>query len=204
MSDKFKSNYAIQVESARADFVRWDRGKMNVRLVAAQDEQFWFMRFFGTTFSVSKTTGEVLHCSTGEAAGFSATMTIYDVLCYAKPGAAICGEWQTLTKLSPQSHFGSASSNSFFKRVANSFSGNIELLKQACVKMGGLETTKADVGFMFQVFPFLPVIFQFWDGDEEFKPRVNFLFDKNTLDFIHFETAWYVAGHLVDSLKGEL
>jgi hypothetical protein len=67
-----------------------------------------------------------------------------------------------------------------------------------------VETTKADVGFMFDVFPFLPVIFQFWDGDDEFAARINFLFDKNTMDYLHFETAGYVADYLTGLIEKEM
>jgi hypothetical protein len=128
-------------------------------------------------------------------------MSIYDVLCYTKDGATLSGDWKTLSNLSPHSNFGAGSEKSLNSPVAKRFSGKTAELRNACIKLGGIAATKADVGFLFNAFSFLPVVFQYWDGDEEFEPRIIFLFDANTLDYIHFETAWYVGSHLLDIIE---
>lgn len=51
------------------------------------------------------------------------------------------------------------------------------------------------------MFSFFPVAFRFWEGDEEFSPVITLLWDKNSLDFMHFETLYYVMNHLLERLK---
>ena len=113
------------------------------------------------------------------------------------PGACLSGQWQTLNNLSVHSNFGAVGRSPHLE-TAKQYSGKVSELTRACTALGGRASTKADVGFLFDAFPFLPIIFQFWDGDEEFDPKINFLFDSNTLNYIHFETAWYVADHLLE------
>ena len=48
--------------------------------------------------------------------------------------------------------------------------------------------------YAIPVFRDFSVLFQFWDGDEEFPPRIRWLFDENALSFMHYETLWYVMG----------
>ena len=51
------------------------------------------------------------------------------------------------------------------------------------------------------VFPFFPVMFQFWEGDEEFSPQVRVLWDRNTMQYLHFETTYYLQGDLMERLQ---
>ena len=197
------SNYTKQAESAREYFLKWDQAEMIRRFNLEHDGEFLYIDFFGEPYSILRSTGEVLFRNSGRRASFHSVMSIYDILCYSKPGARLSGEWQTLNNLSAHSNFG-ASGRSPHLETAKRYSGKASGLTQACAALGGHEATKADAGFYFDAFSFLPVIFQFWAGDEEFDPKINFLFDSNTLDFIHFETAWYVAGRLLELIDGAL
>ena len=199
MPDENTDNYAKQVIAARELFLKWDQKKLIRRTGIDIDTGFIYINFFEERYSVNRSSGEVMFCEKS-AADYSAVMVIYDVLCNSKPDAALSGEWQSLEYLTPHSNFGSTD-KSIFSQAAKAFSGRIDELKKACMNAGGIETKKGDAGFMFNAFPFLPVLFQFWDGDDEFEPRISFHFDKNTLDYIMFETAWFVAGYLIDKIS---
>ena len=201
MSER-KSNYDIQADTARELFLDWDQEKMISRFGLEHDQSFLYIDFFGETHKIDRKTGEVFLIN-GDEASFSAVMSIFDVLCYAKDGAVLSGEWRTLHTLSPHSNFG-ASGRTLHKREEQLFSGKTERLHEICHELGGTAATKADVGYIFDAFTFLPMLFQFWEGDEEFSPKLSFLFDSNTLDFMRFETAWYVAGQLIRLIEKRL
>ena len=42
---------------------------------------------------------------------------------------------------------------------------------------------------------------QLWYGDEEFPPRLRFLWDENTTRYIRYETTWYALGLLMKRLR---
>lgn len=49
----------------------------------------------------------------------------------------------------------------------------------------------------------VPVWVQFWHSDEEFAPRLRYLWDENALQFIRYETMWYAVGLLLERIKEE-
>ena len=59
---------------------------------------------------------------------------------------------------------------------------------------------KGDVSYAIPVFRDFWILFQFWDGDDEFPASIKYLFDENALQFMHYETLWYVMGTLADRL----
>ena len=75
---------------------------------------------------------------------------------------------------------------------------------KVCELTGGKIQPKmagADLTYLFQVTDFFPVLLQFWDGDEEFPPKMLILWDENTDRFMHFETTFYLQGDLLERLK---
>ena len=54
------------------------------------------------------------------------------------------------------------------------------------------------------VFDFFPVCVRFWDADEEFPASLQFFWDAGALDFLYYETLWYVMGELLDRLAEEI
>ena len=60
---------------------------------------------------------------------------------------------------------------------------------------------KHDIAYRLDLFPFLPIRLQFWQADEEFPASFQLHWDMNTLDFVHYETTYYIAGHLYSRLR---
>jgi len=54
------------------------------------------------------------------------------------------------------------------------------------------------------IFPDLSMQLKFYFADEEFPPSLTFLWDKNILDFVRYETVYYIAGVLRDRLMEAL
>ena len=65
---------------------------------------------------------------------------------------------------------------------------------------GHLAGPGGDVSRILDVFDFFPVCVRFWDADEEFPASLQFLWDANALDFLYYETLWYVMGDLLERL----
>ena len=79
----------------------------------------------------------------------------------------------------------------------------MEEVKQACICLGGKQMQRlagADLTFEMPVLPEFSVLFQFWDGDEEFPPKILLLWDKVSLSYLHFETTYYLQGDLLKAI----
>ena len=100
---------------------------------------------------------------------------------------------------------GNLSQNSgFFKNTADFFNGKTVELRNACVALSGKELGKGDVAFELKLFPFLPIIIRFWEADDEFPASIQILTDRNTLDYMHYETLIFALTHLFSRLKEEM
>lgn len=132
---------------------------------------------------------------------FNAVMTIYDALCYPKERPALAGEWCPLANLQVA---GSPNADIFNAKYAEAFSGHTDRLRQACEALGGRPpqiSAGADICWEFDVFPFFPLQLRFWEKDEEFPAKLQLLWDRNSLQFMHFETLYYLMGVLLEKLR---
>ena len=64
-----------------------------------------------------------------------------------------------------------------------------------------MKAGRGDVAYQIPLFDFLPVIFQFWNSDEEFPPSLKFFTDKNMLEYMHYETVWFAMSHLLERIE---
>lgn len=67
---------------------------------------------------------------------------------------------------------------------------------QACRMLGGQPVPLGDLGFQLPVFPDLAMQLKFYHADEEFPPTLTLMWDRNTLDFVRYETVYYIASAL--------
>ena len=70
----------------------------------------------------------------------------------------------------------------------------------ACEALGGIPVKMGDIGYQFPVFGPLSVILKFYHSDEDFPASCTLLWDANTLQFLFYETTFYIAGFLLKSI----
>ena len=191
------SNYVRQAIAARDAFLRWDQEAMIRRYGLDADRDFLYIAFCGGSYRVSRKSGQIDLLSGEfweECLDFDAVMSIYDVLCRDKT-PTLSGEVCSIFAL-PNVVLSSGLGSSTFTDAARWFSGKTEALCRACRALGGTALEGGDAAFRLPVFPFFPVILRFWDADEEFPAQLNLLWDKNSQQFVRYETLYYIAGSL--------
>ena len=58
------------------------------------------------------------------------------------------------------------------------------------------EVPGGDLGYAAELFDGLRIGIQFWFGDEEFFPRVRYLWDENALQYLRYETMYFAVSLL--------
>lgn len=204
------SNYDRQVDIGRRIFMEYDQDKIIRRYELLADEHWIYLDYLDASYRISRENGKIEEQQKEncwkECRSYDTVMTIYDLLCYAKGDTApvLYGAWQTLENFAVGS---SPGTGAFTKKYAKQFRNSAEKLKAACKKLGGImqkSMARADVTCLIPVTSFFPVLLQFWDGDEEFDPELVLLWDKNSNQFLHFETMFYLQGDLLDRIKNKL
>lgn len=202
------SNYEIAKCNAKNDFLKYDQDEMIKKWKLVSDEQFIYVEMLGRTYRVNRMDGVVEGSGNQFAdcceADYNETMTIYDLLCYAKKDAVLTGKFVSMQGLSAVKNASSYAGAGFFQAEEKELDHRTEELAAACKKLQGVQEGKGDAAYRIPVFGEISVLLQFWNSDEEFPARLNIYCDKNIIEFMHFETIWFLVSHLMARIRSEM
>ena len=202
------SNYETAKQQAQALFLKYDQAKIIRKFQLIHDEQYLYLSFISRVYRISRSSGAVQWSEDGFVtcmeAGHEEVMTIFDVLCYSKPDCHLAGEYVHMQSLSAIKGGGVSLGASLFRKTEEQFDHKDFALVQACEKLNGTKIGRGDVAYQIPVFDFLPARFQFWNSDEDFGASIVLFFDKNILDYMHYETVWFMAFHLLSRIAEEM
>ena len=206
--EKSITNYdKIKISMAHV-FLRYGQAAMIHKYSLDYNSDWLYITFINHTYRINRKTGSVQWSDndfeTVHEANHNEAMTIYDVLCYSKDRCHLSHEFVNINSLS-SIRTGNLSQNSeFFQNTAEFFNRKTAELRNACIALSGKKLGKGDVAFELKLFPFLPIILRFWEADDEFPASLQILADRNTLDYMHYETLMFALTHLFSRLKEEM
>ncbi len=210
MENTKNTGYDKSILVAKNLFTQWDHSKISLNFpMIKQDGSCYTLRFLGQQFKLSLLDGSLSRIADdgtyrdGSALEY---LTIMDMLCSEKP-LQLSGSWCQVSHFKPVSLRSDIAERDLFADYSALFSENIAALPEACRKLGGTEyivNKSADISYKIDLFEFYPIIFQFWDKDDEFPPQIRVLWDVNTMDYLMFETTYYAVTCLFNRIKSQL
>lgn len=84
--------------------------------------------------------------------------------------------------------------------LLNRFGQDVAGFEKACQVLGGNPMSMADAAFQLLPFPRLPLYFLLWTGDEEFKPRLQVLFDRPIEAILPADAVWALVNRVAIAL----
>ena len=194
-------NYAIMLGRARQLFLTFDQPAMCARLGLAATDEAIPVRFLGGDCRVRRSDGAVC-APDGSPAAFGAAMAVYDALARGN-APTLSGEFVPTSALHGIRGTHAVHEN-LHSPAAQRFAGRSDALAQALQRLGGRPWAgPGDVARVLDVFDFFPVCVRFWDADEEFPASLQFLWDANALDFLYYETLWYVMDEVLERIEAK-
>lgn len=202
-----RSNYDLMARRVRQTFLAYDQGRMIEKFHLDHDEAYLYVPFCGRNYRIDRKTGAVESSDDGFLtrlpAGYNEVMSIYDALSRTDGEVCLTGRFSPVNSL-PGTGYTSRVGGDFFAPTARAFTHCCADLARACRALGGVPGGRGDVAFRLEVFPFLPVLLQFYDEDDEFPAQIQLLWDENTLSVVFFETTFFIASHLFSRLSREM
>ncbi len=134
------------------------------------------------------------------------SILIYNHLCMPNPPAP-AGEWITFSSV-PASHAkDKAWAGHVEEVIARHFSGNVEGLRAACVRMGGAKAEvkgNHDAAYEFRFFPRYPALLLFYDAvpDEDFPAQCKLLLDKHVDRYLDIESIVVLGEEFAGRMTG--
>lgn len=193
-------NYQLSRDRAQAYFLGFDQEDIIDCWHLRHDENWLYPVFFGNTYRVCRRTGTVFRCGDGCQADFSEVLSIFDLLCHQSESKFLSGVFAPVGSLKGVPRTGGVGTD-FHRKAAARFDREPEKFRLACEKAGGTAVPMGDIGYQFPVFADLTVILKFYRSDEDFPAMVTLLWDENTLQYVFYETVFYMAGFLLGAIE---
>ena len=196
------NNYEKQMAQAKKLFLTYDQQELIRRCRLRYDEDYFYVRFLAEDCRISRTTGDMDRWQKEQwvdGNDFDHVMTVLDWLCDSKKDRWITDRWVNMVSLGHNFHTGLQEKEK--DPNAELFDKKPEAFSKACIRLGGERVSGGDISYAIELVDGLKICVQLWHGDEEFSPRLRFLWDENTLQYIRYETTWYAAGLLIERIK---
>ena len=195
------NNYLIQAKQAKERFLTYDQQKLIQKFGLKHDEQYLYTDLLCTPYRIHRLTGSMEYRE-GEAwrdgNSYEEVMTLLDMLCDSRDDRHLSGRWKNMQSFGLQFHQNLLEDQ--HDPVADYFQENPERLRAACQRLHGEKIPGGDIGFSVELFDGLRIGVLFWEGDEEFAPRLRYLWDENAKMYIRYETMYFAVALLKQRL----
>ena len=192
------NNYDRMLLAAQQHFLDYDPQILRNRAGVVDTPTHFTTCFLGQRAEVCKADGSIL--LDGEPVDFSQTLSVLDWLCDQKENAVAANVYCSVGSL-PGVYVGGSGLSMDMPKLAMAIHQNPEQFREACRKMGGTPEKTGDMGYRLEIFPGLCVCLKFYFADEEFPPQLTLLWDRNILQFVRYETVYYIAGCLYGRMR---
>ena len=201
---KGTDNYRLQVEGAKRYFLRYDQEKLIRKLNLTSNEDYLYTEMLRKSYRIHRRTGQVyrLEDSWTETNDHGEVMTLLDLVCDSRQDRFPTGRWQNMVNFGALFHRSLAEDRS--DPLAEAIQADQAAFRRACEALGGTPGPGGDISYALPFFDKLRLAIQFWEGDEEFSPRIRWLWDENALMYLKYETMWFAIGMLRSRIRKEM
>jgi len=89
------------------------------------------------------------------------------------------------------------------RSLEKTFGQDLSVFQKACLSCAGKKVEGGDIAYELPMFPRLPVRIILWKQDEEFPPRICFLFDQTANKHLRLDALWSVGKAIEKTLLQE-
>ena len=197
-----KNNYLIQAQQAKTRFLTYDQQKLIRKFDLQFDEQYLYANLLCKQYRIDRVTGDLQRrdgAVWNDGNTYEEVMTLLDLLCDSRDDRCLAHTWQNMQTFGLQFH-----QNLLEERrdpTAERVDRNPQLLHRAAKALGAEAIAGGDIGYAFELFDGLKIGLLFWHGDDEFLPRIRYLWDANAKQYIRYETMYFAVDLLLRRIR---
>ena len=199
------NNYSLQAQQAKQCFLRYDQKKLIEKLRVKADETYIYVNLLCRLYRISRKTGDLEFWDGDvwqDGNTFEEVMTLLDLVCDSREDRYLSCRWKNMQAFGLMFHKNLLEDGK--DPWAQRFQRDPQALRRACIALKGEPLSHGDVAYAIELFDGLCIGLQFWEGDEEFAPRIRYLWDENALMYIKYETMYFAVNLLLRRIMEEM
>ena len=196
-----RDNYRTQLEQAKQRFLTFSQAKLIRKFGLDFDDAYLYVNLLCKPYRLNRRTALPEKEEGGQwvsADTYNEVMTLLDLLCDSRDDRCVSGRWKNMQS------FGLMFHRNLLENQRNSwadrFQAEPEVFRRGCLALNGTPVPGADLGYAVEFFDGMSVAVQFWFGDEEFVPRLRYLWDENALQYLHYETMYFAVPLILERI----
>lgn len=154
----------------------------------------------GVEYMVSFRDGEISIGVKGEIVPMTYKICILHYLVHAG-GFPLTGKYITFKELPGGSIYAEPFNNRAIRPLVSIFGSRPDLLVEAGKRLGGVNAKAGDWAVTVKVLPMVPITFVIWEGDQEFPPGGNILYDVSAPHYLETEDYAILPGLTIFEMK---
>jgi hypothetical protein len=119
---------------------------------------------------------------------------------HTSDGTALTGQWVSFAELPDGRTYNQAFQGYSGDELVKAFGLDVEAFKSACEKSAGVSTPIGDAAYIFYALPRLPMLVNYWCGDEDFPSSCKILFDRSVSHYLPTDVCAIVGSMLTRKL----
>lgn len=119
---------------------------------------------------------------------------------HTSDGAALTGQWVSFADLPDGRMYSRAFQGYSGDELVKAYGRDIDDFKLACDNVGGVFTPIGDAGYIFYALPRLPLLVNYWCGDEDFPSACQILFDNSVSHYLPTDVCAILGSMLAQKL----
>jgi hypothetical protein len=141
----------------------------------------------------------IIDANDNELPSFYQAMLLYY---FDSPSAVpMTGRWISFAELPDGRIYDSAFQGNTGNLLVKTFGMDIKLLRTACESLEGIPLRGfGDLAYMLQALPHIPMMVNYWQGDEDFPSTCKLLFDETVSQYLPTEACAILGGMLARKL----
>lgn len=200
-----QDNYAIQAEQAKRRFLTYDQQKLIAKLGLRFDETWLYMIMLCQPYRIHRATADIQRQVSGtwiDGNSYEEVMTLLDLVCDSREDRHLSFRWKNMQSFGLMFHQNLLEDQ--HDPYAEAINADPEGFCRACEALGGMPLENGDAAYAIELFDGLRIAVQLWLGDEEFAPRLRFLWDENALMWLKYETMYFAKAMLLERIREEM
>jgi len=115
-------------------------------------------------------------------------------------GRPLAHRWVSLREIEGGEFYHRASQGYSGDRLAKRFGNDVEAFRRAAERAGGERRELGDAAYSFLALPRVPLVVVYWQGDKEFSPTAQVLFDASAGHYLPVDLLSVLGNELCDRI----